>query len=73
MEGKNWGKFETYKCKLENKYNKLFIRWQKAFMEEKSKEWTKKRKDKDNKLNETNEYMEKIREIKKAQKWKANF
>ena len=37
MEGKNWGKFEEYKCKLENKCNKIFIRWQKAFEEERIK------------------------------------
>ena len=37
MESKIWGKFEKYKCKLENRYNKSFIRWQKAFPEEKSK------------------------------------
>lgn len=29
MEGKNWGEFEECKSKLENKCNKLLIRWQK--------------------------------------------
>ena len=47
MEGKNWGEFEKYKCKLENRCNTLFIRWQRTFMEEKL---TKKLKDIDNKL-----------------------
>ena len=40
MEGKNWSEFE-YKCKLENRCNKLFIRWQKTFAEERSKERTR--------------------------------
>ena len=37
MEGKNSGEFEKCKCKLENRCNELFIRWQKALAEEKSK------------------------------------
>ena len=37
----NCGEFEKYKCKL-NRYNELFINWQKAFAEEKSKKLTKK-------------------------------
>ena len=32
MEGKNWGEFEKYKCKLENRYNKCFIIWKKTFV-----------------------------------------
>ena len=31
MEGSNWGEFEKYKCKSENRSNKIFIRLQKAF------------------------------------------
>ena len=34
MEGKNWGKFEEYKSKLENRCNKLLIRWQKKHLRE---------------------------------------
>ena len=30
MEGKNRDEFEKHKCKLENRYNKIFIKWQKA-------------------------------------------
>ena len=59
MEGEIWGKFEKYKCKLENRYNKSFIRWQKAFPEEKSKKWTKKLNDLGNKVNEIKECTEK--------------
>ena len=32
MEGKNWGGFEKYKCKLENRCNKCFIIWKKTFV-----------------------------------------
>ena len=38
MEGKKWDKFEKCKYKLENTYNKIFIKWQRTFTEEKSKE-----------------------------------
>ena len=31
MEGKNQGESEKYRCKLENKCNNIFIRWQKIF------------------------------------------
>ena len=37
MEGKNWGEFEKYKCKSENRCNKLFIRWQKGLAGEKKR------------------------------------
>ena len=42
MEGQDWDESEKYKCKLENKCNKQFIRWQKTFVVEKSKTRTKK-------------------------------
>ena len=29
MDFKSWSKFEEQKCKLENRSNKLFIRWKK--------------------------------------------
>ena len=38
MEGKKRDKFEKCKYKLENTYNKIFIKWQRTFTEEKSKE-----------------------------------
>ena len=37
MEGKNWDEFKNYKCRLENRCNKVFIRCHKTFTEEKSK------------------------------------
>ena len=33
MESKNWFEFDKYKCKLENRCDNLFIRWQKIFAE----------------------------------------
>ena len=30
---KNWFEFDKYKCKLENRCDNLFIRWQKIFEE----------------------------------------
>ena len=42
MKGKIWGDLEEYKCKLENRCNKIFIRWQITFAEEKSKKQSKK-------------------------------
>ena len=64
MEAQDWGESEKYKCKLENKCNKQFIRCQKTFMAEKSKTHTKKIKDIDNKLHELKECIEKIKKIK---------
>ena len=66
MKDKIWGRFEKYKRKLENICNKLFIRWQKTFAEEKSKELTKK-------LNEIKECVEEIKKIKKFKNEKPVF
>lgn len=55
MKGKKQGELETYQLKLENRWNEPFIRQQKALAKEKSKERTKKFKDKVNKLNEIKE------------------
>lgn len=51
--------------KLENRWNEQFIRQQKALAKEKSKERTKKFKDKVNKLNEIKECIEKTKNIQK--------
>ena len=51
MDFKSWSKFEEQKCKLENRSNKLFIRW-------KNKKQIKKLKEKNDKLNEIKEYIE---------------
>ena len=66
---------KKYKCELENRCNKLFIRSpKKIFAEEKTKNEQKKHKDEDKKLNEVKECIEKIKtKIEKAQKWKANI
>ena len=63
MKGKKQGEFETYQLKLENRWNEQFIRQQKALAREKSKERTKKFKDKVNKLNEIKECIEKTKNI----------
>ena len=56
------GEFEKYKCKLENIYNKFFIRQQKAFAKENSKEQTKTAlKVMDIKGNEIEKCMEKVK------------
>ena len=45
---------------IENKCNKIFIRWQKAFEEERIKKWTTKLKVSTNKVNDIKECIEKI-------------
>ena len=72
MEGKNWGKFQKDKCKLEKKINKIYIRWQKTFAKKKLKT-NKKIKDIDNKINEIIECREKIQKIKKLKNEKQIF
>lgn len=71
-EDKNWDKFNKYKCKLENKSNKLFTRWQKNIC--KKKPGTNKiLKDIDNKADEIKTCIEKIKEIKKFRNEKSIF
>lgn len=51
-------------CKLENRCNKFFIRWQKTFAKGKSENRTKKLEDIENKVNEIKVCIEKIKKVK---------
>ena len=42
MKGKNWSEFEEYKCKLENRCNKLLLDSKKKTCSGKTKKSTKK-------------------------------
>ena len=55
-------KFEEDIEKLKDRYDKLFIRWQKTFVEEKTKQQTKKLKAIDHKDTET--HMKKLKDKK---------
>ena len=51
VESENQGEFEKYKCKLENKCNKLFAGWCKHLRKKKAKQQTKNLTDINNDLN----------------------
>ena len=59
MEGNNWVEFERHKCKLKDKCNKLFIRWEKKLWKKKKR--TNKLKAIKNELNKIKECIEKIK------------
>lgn len=70
MQRENWVlEFEEDIEKLENRYNKFFVWWQKTFAEEEGKQRTTKLKVRDNKLRKIEQYIKTLKDIKR-QDWK---